>query len=188
MIKRIDNGISTNIWQDRWIPGHFDARPLTPEDGQDITMVSELLTDSGQWNEELIRQVFIPVDANAILRIPLRMQEEDWWAWELEEHGEYSVKSAYRKLAAMHEQDNPAIPGGSGDDSWGKVWKLDVPPKVKVFWWRVLHEFLPTKSVLNQRHIEPLAFCDVCGAEKETIRHVLIECTMAMQFWREIKM
>lgn len=51
MIKRIGNGTSTDIWRDRWIPKHFDARPLTPEDGQDVTRVSDLLTESGQWNE-----------------------------------------------------------------------------------------------------------------------------------------
>ena len=58
-------------------------------------MVSDILNDIGQWNEELIRAVFFPVDANAILRIPLCPQEEDWWAWEPEKHGEFLVKSAY---------------------------------------------------------------------------------------------
>jgi len=65
-IKRIGNGTSTNIWQDRWIPMHFDARPLTPSDGQEVTMVSDLMTNSGQWNEELIREICIPVDAAPI--------------------------------------------------------------------------------------------------------------------------
>jgi hypothetical protein len=83
-------------------------------------LVSELLTASGQWNEELIRAVFIPVDANAILRIPVRPQDDDWWAWELEKHGEYSVKSTYRKLVAMKEADDDMRPGGSGDASWKK--------------------------------------------------------------------
>jgi hypothetical protein len=55
--------------------------------------------DSGQWNEELIREIFIPVDAAAILRIPLRSQDDDdCWAWEPEKHGIYSVKTAYQKL------------------------------------------------------------------------------------------
>jgi hypothetical protein len=38
------------------------------------------------------------------------------------------------------------------------------------------------------RHIEPTAFCDVCGADNESIRQVLIECTIAKQFWREVKL
>jgi hypothetical protein len=80
------------------------------------------------------------------------------------------------------------MPGGSGDATWNRLWKLKVPPKVKVFWWKVLHEFLPTKSVLHQRHIEPLPYCDICGAERETTLHVMTECTLARVFWREIKL
>lgn len=183
LIKRIGDGASTNIWQDRWISMHFEARPLTPGDGQEVNLVSDLLNADGQWNEELINETFFPVDANAILRIPLRPQEEDWWAWELDKHGEYTVKSAYRKLA---QSDMPEQ-GGSGDESWKRVWKLNVPPKVKVLWWRVLHESLPTRDTLNRRHVEPVGFCERCGAERETIKHIFMECTTALAFWREVK-
>jgi hypothetical protein len=150
MIRRIGDGNLTNIWRDRWIPMHFDARSLTPGDGQEVTMVSDLLTESGNWNEELICGTFIPVDANAILRTPVRPQEEDWWAWELEKHGEYSVRSAYRKLAADQMQGDLLQTQGSGDLSWKRIWKFEVPPKVRMFWWRVLHEFLPAKAILHQ--------------------------------------
>jgi len=44
MIRRIGSGEQTNIWSDRWIPAHFDARPITPSDGQALTMVSDLVT------------------------------------------------------------------------------------------------------------------------------------------------
>lgn len=50
-------------------------------------MVSELLTAFGQWNEDLIRAIFLPIDANAILRIPVRPHDDDWWALELEKYG-----------------------------------------------------------------------------------------------------
>jgi hypothetical protein len=107
------------------------------------------MTEVGQWDEGVIRATFIPIDANAILRIPLRSQDEDWWALDLEKHGEYTVKSAYRKLESPHSNQASA----STDDSWKQIWSLKVPPKVKVFWWRVLHEFIPAKDILHHRHI-----------------------------------
>jgi ribonuclease HI len=51
----------------------------------------------------------------------------------------------------------------------------------------VLHEFLPAKDILNRRHIEPTGFCEVCGADRESIKHVLTECTIAKLFWREVR-
>jgi len=47
-------------------------------------------------DKKFIRAIFLSIDANAILWIPLRSQ--DWWAWEPEKQGGYIVKSVYRKL------------------------------------------------------------------------------------------
>lgn len=98
LIKRVGNGNSTNIWTDRWLPNHFGGWPLTPADGQPVSMVSDLLSENGQWDEDVLKQTFIPVDIAAILRTPVRSQYEDVWAWEAEKHGIYSVRSAYRLL------------------------------------------------------------------------------------------
>jgi hypothetical protein len=78
-------------------------------------------------------------------------------------------------------------PGLSSEGDWKLIWRLEVPPKVRVFWWRVMHEFLPARQILHKRHIECLAACEVCGADQETIRHVLLECTMAKLFWENTK-
>jgi hypothetical protein len=48
-----------------------------------------------------------------------------------------SQRTESSKLYAMNEQVDEMVPGGSGDESWSLIWKLVVPPKVKVFWWRV---------------------------------------------------
>jgi len=128
------------------------------------------------------------IDADAILRTPIRGRGEDVWAWEPEKHGFYSVKSAYKLLDIARQQLQDEAPvGTSGDDTWRRIWKLDVPPKVKVFWWRVIHEFLPAKQVLHRRHIEPVATCDTCGSQDESIRHVLMGCTIARMFWEQTK-
>ena len=75
----------------------------------------------------------------------------------------------------------------SENEVWKKIWRLKVPPKIRIFWWRVVQEFLPARQILYQRHVEPIANCDVCGAEEESIRHVLSECTVARAFWNQAK-
>ncbi|GJN04355.1 hypothetical protein PR202_ga21898 [Eleusine coracana subsp. coracana] len=188
LVKRIGDGTSTMIWQDRLIPGHFGGHPLTPTDGQPMERVSDLLTASGIWNEQLIREIFFDVDAYAILKLPVYGREADFWAWEAEKHENYSVKSAYKLLD--HDQNNGnnlSDASRSSEDEWKSTWKLDVPPKVRVFWWRVLHGFLPAKQVLHHRHVERVANYDMCGASEESIHHILIESTVARLFWAQTK-
>lgn len=131
---------------------HFDARPITPGHDQEAHQVSDLMTEAGQWNEEVIRATFPPIDANAIVRIPVCLQEDDSWAWVLEKHSDYSVRSAYRKLAAPQTYQASA----SGDESWKQIWKLTIPPKVKVFWCEFcMNSYQPKTSsidgILSQR-------------------------------------
>jgi ribonuclease HI len=188
LVRRIGDGNTTRIWQDRWLPGHFNGKPITTPVRPQVDLVSDLLTPSGRWNAELIKQLFFDVDAQAILSMPVRGMGNDSWAWELERHGMYSVRSAYHCLfKEQWQQQDTAQASSSGDITWSRIWKLCVPPKVRVFWWRVVNDFLPAKDVLNRRHIEPIANCDVCGDDKESVKHVLLECTMAKYFWNQTK-
>jgi hypothetical protein len=62
-----------------------------------------------------------------------------------------------------------------------------VPPKVRVFWWRVSNEFIPSHANLHRRHIEPMDTCVTCGAQPETTYHALISCLYASQFWKSLE-
>lgn len=66
-----------------------------------------------------------------------------------------------------------------------KMWKLQVPPKLRNFWWRGLHEFLLVRKILHRKHIEPTTFYELCGADRESIKHVFTECMVARLFWSE---
>jgi hypothetical protein len=79
-----------------------------------------------------------------------------------EKFGIYTVKSAYKLLFnRKFEAVTVGQPSSSSDAMWKGVWKLNVPPKVRVFWWRAFHEFLPSRYNLWRRHIEPVAFCEI---------------------------
>ena len=189
-IRRIGDGTTTNIWRDQWLPEGVGFKPLCRKDGALAEQVSELMSPDGlSWDDEALDQNLIPLDAAAAKRIPLGRSMSDIWAWSGERHGLYTVKSGYRLLAAAEAQQRDFRQGKathsnhSGDPRWQKLWKSKVPPKVRVFWWRIIHDYLPSKANLHRRHIDPLSICDTCGARDETTFHALVECTYARLFW-----
>jgi hypothetical protein len=70
---------------------------------------------------------------------------------------------------------------------WKKDWKLKVPPKVRIFWWRVLNNFLPSKAELKRRHIAQEDHCETCGSREESLYHVVVSCTLAERFWQAVR-
>ncbi|XP_040379850.1 uncharacterized protein LOC121054416 [Oryza brachyantha] len=188
LIKRIGDGKSIRIWDDRWIPNYLGGKLITPSGDACFLLVADLLTSEGKWREEFIRENFVHMDAEAILRIPTQMGGTDYWAWALERHGHYSVRSAYKiQYVKKQQEKEPNVASSSANDVWGRIWKVKVPPKVQVFWWRVMHEFLPSRQILRRRHLERLANCERCGADEESVLHVVVECTLAKRFWKSIK-
>jgi len=161
LFKRVGDGESTNIWRHKWISNHFAGQPITPSNGHQLVNVSELMTENGDWNTELIKNTFLSIDADAILRQPRGRIGQDFWAWSPEKSGIYSVRSAYKLLYGKKvDRNQDQVPGSSSDGLWKKLWKIKVPPKVRVFWWRVSNDFLAARQVLFKRHIEPVPFCE----------------------------
>ena len=119
---------------------------ITPRGGIMLTKVQEIIDPhTGQWDEDLIRQVFSPVDANRILRIHLNVEVvEDFVAWHHTRSGTFSVRSAYHvefeNQFGRHFNRNSQ---GSANDHevWKELWKLRLPGKVKHFGWKVLKGF-----------------------------------------------
>jgi hypothetical protein len=144
------------------------------------------------WNEELVHKSFMSLEAEEIMKIkPGVNLSHDVLAWAFEKHGLYSVRSAYRLLKEAQMTEATATTteaGASGDDrAWSLLWKLNVPLKVRVFWWRVLHNALPSKAELKRRHVEKESFCDLCGDPEESVYHVCLHCPAAKRFWAEVK-
>ena len=62
------------------------------------------------------------------------------------------------------------------EEVWAKLWKLNVPAKIKIFGWRVLFGLLPCWRVLANRHIENSGTCPACNDACEDIKHLLFMC------------
>ncbi|KAE8820840.1 hypothetical protein D1007_01153 [Hordeum vulgare] len=71
------------------------------------TKVQELLDPyTGNWDIELVHDLFWAVDVSLILAIPVKTDIEDDWAWSCDPKGIFSVKSAYKlqRLIGQREQ------------------------------------------------------------------------------------
>jgi hypothetical protein len=149
LIKRIGDGSTVSVWTDKWIPGSRTMQPSVQLHGdennvEEINLVSKLIDhDIGCWKIDMVRRNFIPPEADAILNIPLRRGGgDDFWAWSLEKAGNYTIKTVYRALMSRNEYsalDEWTITETSITEKqmWSALWKLNVMPKVRVFWWRV---------------------------------------------------
>ena len=142
---------------------------------------------TGGWDVELIKSLFWEIDVARILQIPLRQGRDDAVAWQFTKNGLFTVGSAYHlqwahKFGANIVND---LAGGAGDEQvWAKLWKLEVPSKIKIFGWRVLHGLIPCKGILANRHIENSSSCPACHSSCEDIKHVLFTCDRAKEIWR----
>lgn len=104
---------------------------------------------------ELIKQVGIVQECNAILDIPLiRSGSQDRQVWHYNRNGKYSVKSGYwlalkeERICAGTANAAPVV-----SNYWRHLWKLKVPPKMLHFLWRCSTGFLPCKESLFKRKI-----------------------------------
>ena len=70
---------------------------------------------------------------------------------------------------------------------WHKMWKMDVPPKVRTFLWRACSEILPTRANLARRRLPIDPRCEIYRHEEETVCHVLWECPLATNVWALVK-
>lgn len=62
---------------------------------------------------------------------------------------------------------------------WKVIWKLKIPPKVRVFAWRIGHELLPTNVKTASFNWEFNCVCPRCGRENELVIHALRNCSKA---------
>ncbi|KAL5573013.1 hypothetical protein UlMin_022610 [Ulmus minor] len=98
--------------------------------------------------------------------------------------GLYSVKSAY-KLAFSADCVQEATSSSSQTSTlWNFLWQLSIPPKVKIFWWRALHNIIPTSWNLKVHHVPADLKCSLCGSGIETTVHSLFLCPKMKLLWK----
>ena len=133
----------------------------------------------------MVDQNFLLFEANWIKAILLCWTDQcDRIIWPDSPDGNYSVKVGYQKFCEEADASNASSSDPTQQTSfWKKVWKLQVPNKIKNFLWRVCSNALPTKENLKKRKILDDARCNACQTEQESILHALWECEKLSHVW-----
>ncbi|CAN1828501.1 Putative ribonuclease H protein At1g65750 [Linum perenne] len=81
--------------------------------------------------------------------------------------------------------------GGNGsinsqEKYWKWLWKLTLPPKLKIFLWRVSHDAMATKVNLAKRKCAATDICPICRQYAETQEHIFFVCNQAPRMWNQI--
>lgn len=150
-------------------------------------MADAIDKDRGAWNKDKLRLVTSKEEIQAISLIPVSFfQREDSLVWHYSSNGVYTVKSGYRIALKDLTRQNEMQPSSSftpNKNMWPSIWKLDVPHKVRHFWWRACSNSLATKENLVRRKCGISKSCPICGQSDESIEHLLFYCSWVRAVW-----
>jgi hypothetical protein len=93
------------------------------------------------------------------------------------------VKSAYVLSTKIrcHLDNNDASTSDSKENAfdWGRIWKMDVLNKVKMFVWRMAHNALQVKRNIVMRGGDLDTLCPMCSRFDEDPNHLFFKCKEA---------
>ena len=150
-------------------------------------MVSSLIDeDTKWWKANTIKALFLPFEANSILKIPLCYNlPDDELIWVGNKRGSFTVKSAYyiaAKIVDSSEEGESSIMDARSQ-LWKKMWHLKISAKVHIFAWRTCMNALPTMQNLKLRGVNTACFFPLCDKVPETLSHALLHYEHAKQNW-----
>lgn len=124
-----------------------------------------------------------------ILAVPLnQLSSPDKLIWKENRTHSFLVRTAYQvalRLKIPHQAEHSSVQVQGS--TWRRIWKLNVPPKVRTFIWRACSNCLPTRENLHRRRVRVESICEICHQQPETNSHLLWECPFAQNVWALFK-
>ncbi|KAK8661623.1 hypothetical protein V6N13_091221 [Hibiscus sabdariffa] len=133
------------------------------------------------WNIALLQSLFPPALVSRICCIPLAKSKS---ADVLDASCIYSPKSGYKLLMQEHTHisvSDTEVQHSIFHSFYGKLWGLNPPTKCKIFFWRLLNNFLPTFVNLQYKRVQVRNTCPLCESVAESTDHLLFLCPFTKQ-------
>ena len=161
---------SCYFWQDDWSnKGTLANLALAPVDSLEKL---EDFGDDSTWDWPKLSEK-LPINLAAHLSlIPFSDQVQASPIWKASSNGLFSTKSGWDLV----RKKNPF--SKLYNSRWGKR----IPNTIAIFWWKVLHNWLPVDKILKKKGITIASKCQCCFHE-ETIMHVLLFNTEVHKVW-----
>ena len=149
-IWQVGDGSQIGILSIGLVPSSTNARMITPRNNIILSKVKDLISPiTGTWDKELICEIFLAIDANRILSMPLsHMVFEDFVARGHTKNSMFSVSSAYHgewKHQFNGNKSNLYNPGGSVVNKvWTRCWEARFQLRLKSLFGKLCNVFFPT--------------------------------------------
>lgn len=128
------------------------------------------------WDRERVVGFYGEELGNRICVLPnLREGQTDRVIWYHTPNGIYTTKSGYSWLILKKVRYEPHR------IFWRLIWKLNLPPKIRIFIWRLRHNLLPTNSKIKSINPDFNQSCPRCNAAVEALVHALRDCVKSRE-------
>jgi len=175
----VGDGESISVWRDPWLSTSIQQKPIRPPTATNYSLkVSALLSPvTNDWNSGALRHHLPHLEPTIRRLIPSSRKRKDMLVWLPEKSGSYSTKTGY----ILSKVNSTAL--DPGVFNWQlNIWNLSIPPKIKMFLWKLQRQALPVGGNLAVRGILTDLVCKRCG-EDESELHILLLCPFAKRVW-----
>ncbi|KAF7839238.1 ribonuclease H [Senna tora] len=167
---RVGNGHKIALNDVKWI--HPDTS------NHHYNKLCDLMFPGGFWDADKVAQVYnFPKKERILDTVISHTSVEDKLVWLKSDHGDFTVKKAYDILT---NDPHPCVLPGF---NWDRLWKLPLPQRILVFWWKTLHKGLPLKMNLARKGFQISTTCPFGCDMPETEKHLFQECHFAKRVW-----
>lgn len=181
----LGNGEEIRVLKDPWLKGKLD---FCVEDShlnnvRDERACQYFRSNSRDWDVQKVQHDFHHNDIEFILqrRIP-QYNAKDRIIWAGSNQGQYTVKSGYQFWTSQINSDQSV----SDSKGWSKIWKMQVPHKVRTFLWRFCKNNVPVRYLIRGKGVATTIICPMCEVDIEHMCHLFCKCPYVVGCWQQL--